>query len=82
MGELTNLKGLGKRAEIRLNKIGIYTQKELQKMGALAAYVKLGEPNLCFLYALEGALKNRNWIDIARFEKTRLIIELDNYKSE
>jgi len=32
------------------------------------------------LYALEGALTNRSWIDAAGNDKARLIIELDNYK--
>lgn len=82
MGELAKLCGLGKRTEQQLNKIGIYNKQDLQKIGAITAYIKLGEPHLCFLYALTGVLEHRSWFDIAHNEKTQLIIELDNYKIE
>jgi DNA transformation protein len=81
MGELSKLRGLGKKTELQLNKIGIYSKDDLQKIGAIATYVKLGEPHLCFLYALTGALEDRNWLDVAQNNKTQLIIELDNYKN-
>lgn len=32
MGELSKLKGLGKKSELCLNEIGIYTKKELQEI--------------------------------------------------
>ncbi|AYQ56004.1 DNA transformation protein TfoX [Bathymodiolus thermophilus thioautotrophic gill symbiont] len=81
MGELATLRGLGKKTEQQLNKIGIYTRADLQKTGAIATYIKLGEPHLCFLYALTGALEDRSWLEVAQHDKTRLIIELDNYKN-
>ena len=81
MGELTQLQGLGVAAESQLNSINIDSRKDSQKIGAIGAYIKLKEPHLCFLYALEGALTGRSWIDVARNDKTRLIIELDNYKN-
>ncbi|SMN15219.1 DNA transformation protein TfoX [uncultured Candidatus Thioglobus sp.] len=81
MGELSKLQGLGKKSELQLNQIGVYTKADLQKIGAIPTYIKLGEPHLCFLYALAGALEDRSWIDVAQNDKTRLIIELDNYKN-
>ncbi|CAB5499214.1 hypothetical protein THERMOT_1375 [Bathymodiolus thermophilus thioautotrophic gill symbiont] len=81
MGELATLRGLGKKTEQQLNKIDIYTRADLQKTGAIATYIKLGEPHLCFLYALTGALEDRSWLEVAQHDKTRLIIELDNYKN-
>ena len=81
MGELSKLKGLGSASEKQLNAIGIYTKKDLEKIGAIKAYIKLKQPHMCFLYALVGALENRSWLDVAKNDKTRLIIELDNYKN-
>ena len=63
-----------------INSIGVYTKKDLKNMGALEAYIRMKEPNLCFLYALVGALENRTWLDVAQNDKTRLLIELDNLK--
>ncbi len=81
MSELLKLKGLGKVSEQQLNAIDIYTKKDLEKIGALKAYIKLKEPHMCFLHALVGALENRSWLDVAQNDKTRLTIELDNYKN-
>ncbi|NYT28518.1 MAG: TfoX/Sxy family DNA transformation protein [Candidatus Thiodubiliella endoseptemdiera] len=39
---------MGKKSEQQLNKIGIYTQISLQKIGSIAVYIKLGKPHLCF----------------------------------
>jgi hypothetical protein len=60
---------LGNASEKQLNAIGIHTKKDLEEIGTLEIYIRLGEPHLCFLYALVGALKNRSWLDIARNEK-------------
>ncbi len=80
MGEISQLKGLGATSEQQLNAIGVYTKKDLEKIGALEAYIRMKEPHLCFLYALVGALENRSWLDVAHHDKTRLLIELDNLK--
>jgi hypothetical protein len=55
-------------------------KKDLEKIGALEAYIRMKEPYLCFLYALVGALENRSWLDVAHHDKTRLLIELDNLR--
>ncbi|MDC9714650.1 MAG: TfoX/Sxy family DNA transformation protein [Gammaproteobacteria bacterium] len=39
MGELAKLRGLGKKTEQQLNAIGIYTQMDLQKMGAIISTI-------------------------------------------
>jgi DNA transformation protein len=33
-----------------------------------------------FLYAMVGALEDKHWIDIAKTEKGRLIMEIDGYQ--
>jgi len=85
MGEISQLKGLGLAAEKTLNKIGVYTKDDLEKMGAVNALMKLKKeynikPHLNFLYAMVGALENKSWLEIAKTEKERLVYELEGYK--
>lgn len=84
MTKLSSLKGLGPFSEKCLHEIGIYSKEELEKTGAVQAYIKLQnecsiKPSLNFLYAMVGALEDKHWADIAKAEKTRLLIELDGY---
>ena len=80
------LKGLGPKSMLCLNEIGIYTRADLEKLGPIPTFVKLKaecktmQPSLNFLYALVGALENVHWKDIAKTEKTRLLIELHAYE--
>jgi len=85
MTKLSNLKGLGPKSEKCLNEIGIYTKEDLEEIGAVQAFIKLKKecsikPSLNFLYAMVGALEDKRWDDIAKSEKTRLLIELDGYQ--
>ena len=85
MGELSKMKGLGQKSEKCLNEIGIYTKHDLEKIGAVKAFIKLKnecntKPSLNFLYALVGAIENKHWADIAKTEKSQLLIELEGYK--
>jgi DNA transformation protein len=38
-------------------------------------------PSLNLLWALEGALTNAPWREVARLERTRLLLELDDLKT-
>ena len=83
--KLRELKGLGPKSEKSLIKIGITTPAELNKVGAVRAYLRLKkessvQPSLNFLYAMVGALENEHWIDIAKNEKGRLLMELEGYR--
>jgi len=85
MEKLRDLKGLGPTSEKQLNEVGIYTEADLRDLGAVRAFIKLREkssntPSLNFLYAMVGALENKNWIDISRTEKGRLLFELEGYE--
>jgi len=85
MAKLSTLKGLGSKSEKCLNEIGIYTKEDLEEIGAINAFIKLKKecsvkPSLNFLYAMVGALENKHWADIAKSEKTRLLVELDGYQ--
>ncbi len=85
MGEISKLRGLGPAAEKSLSRIGIYTKKDLEEMGAVKALMALErecdiKPHLNFLYAMVGALENKSWLEIAKTERERLIFELEGYK--
>ncbi len=85
MGELSKLKGLGPKSEKCLHEIGIKTKEDLEKIGAVRAFIKLKnecsvKPSLNFLYAMVGALEDEHWANIARTEKGRLLFELEGYQ--
>jgi len=85
MGELSKLKGLGSKSEKCLNEIGIYTLDDLKSIGPVRAFIKLKaecgiNPSLNFLYAMVGAIEGVHWAKIAKSEKGRLIMELEDYK--
>lgn len=85
MGELSKLKGLGPKSEKSLNEIGIFTKNDLVKLGAIKTFIRLKNecstrPSLNFLYALVGAIEDKHWADIAKSERTRLLMELEGYK--
>ena len=64
---LTELKNIGKKIATRLNEVGITSENELRKVGAVEAHKRIKEkyPNetlpVCYyLYSFEGALKNKH----------------------
>jgi len=81
---LRDLKGLGTKSEEMLMSIGIKSPKELERLGALEAFIRMRKtgtinPSLNFLYAMIGALENKNWLDIARTERVSILIALEGY---
>ena len=79
---LAQLPGLGPKAAAMLSDAGIDSVGALKRLGAVRAFIQLCRHNpkannLNFLYALEGAVTHRDWREIAKFEKGRLLIELD-----
>lgn len=82
---LRDLKGLGPKSEEQLQRIGINSPEELRVVGAVAAFVALCEksaekPSLNFLYALVGALEDRDWREVARNDRGRLFAELEGHQ--
>ncbi len=85
MRELSKLKGLGPKSEKSLNDIGIYTLPDLKVVGPVQAFIKLQttcniKPSLNFLYAMISAIENVHWTKIAKTEKAKLLMELEDYK--
>jgi len=78
-----DLRNLGPASEKILLQAGIDSIEVLAKLGALKAYFKIIEKlpekaNLNLLFALEGALTDCDWKQIAKKQKSRLLIELDS----
>ena len=84
--KLSSLKGLGPKSQACLNEVGIFTREDLEAIGAVGAFLKLKEecatkPSMNFLYAMVGALEGKHWAKIAKEEKSRLLMELDDYQA-
>lgn len=85
MTKLRDLKGLGPKSETLLIEVGIKTEEELRKIGAIRAFIRLKKegstkPSLNFLYAMVGALEGEHWLNVAKHEKSQLLMELEGYR--
>lgn len=74
------LRGLGPRSREWLSRAGIRTAGQLRELGAVEAFRRVREhedaASLNLLWALEGALTGRDWKEVARTERERLLREL------
>ncbi len=60
---------------------GITTESQLRAKGSVAAFVAVkragGKPSLNLLWAIEGALTNRDWKEVAKKERLSLLTQLE-----
>ncbi len=79
---LEDLPNLGAVSARKLAEAGITSFAALRRLGAVAAWrrVRAHWPgaSLNLLWALEGALTGRGWQEVARTERTRLLLALDD----
>jgi DNA transformation protein and related proteins len=65
-----------------LAQAGIDSSAQLKKLGAVEAYRRVvasgQKSSLNLLWALEGALTDRGWKDVARTERLRLLLALEH----
>lgn len=77
---LSDLRNLGPKSEEMLAAIDIHTPIQLAGFGAVAAFIALNQSGLWaslnMLWALEGALSDRDWRGVVRNDKLRLLTEL------
>ena len=78
---ISSLRNLGPRVEEYMANVGIHSAEELQKIGYMAAYIKLRahKPkimNRMALYAIYGALTNQDCMRLPREIKDALEVEL------
>lgn len=75
--ELTDLKNLGATSINWLNAAGISNKRDLEAIGPVEAYTRVKRLNIkvskVFLYALYGALHDREWQNLTEVEKNQLV---------
>lgn len=75
------MRNLGPKSEEMLAAIGVHTPAQLAALGVLDAFAALKQagqaPSLNMLWALEGALSERDWRQVVREDKLRLLTELE-----
>jgi len=76
-----NMRNLGPKSEEMLRKAGITSQVELRKLGAVRAFVKVknsdARASLNLLWALEGALSDRPWQEVAKRDRLSLLLAVE-----
>jgi DNA transformation protein and related proteins len=81
---LSALRGLGPMSLRMLVAIGVTSRKDLcaRDPFALYAQIKSQHPgtSVNLIYGLIGAIENRDWREVARTEKTRILLRLDDMK--
>ena len=85
MATITELRGLGEKSAEMLAAVGIKNDKDLRQVGPVHAYIAVRDqtdfnPSRNLLYAMIGALEDRDWRTIAQEQKTSLIFALDGYE--
>jgi DNA transformation protein len=78
---IASLANLGPKSAEMLQAAGISTVAQLRKLGAVEAYVRVKKKSprasLNLLWALEGAISNLPWQDVARDHRTSLLLALE-----
>lgn len=76
MADLAEMRNIGREMERKLRAVGIDTAEELEKQGAKQAFFRLkaAYPNVCLvhLYALEGAIQDREYNQLPEDTKKEL----------
>jgi DNA transformation protein len=79
--ELLQLKNLGMASVNILHAVGINTYADLRRIGAVEAYLRIKARDInvskVMLYALQGALLNVHWNDLAPEMKLQLVTEAE-----
>ncbi len=78
---IASLRNLGPKSAQMLHQAGVTTVEALQALGAVKAYLlvlRSGiKPSLNLLWALEGALTDRAWQEVAKTDKLNLLLLLE-----
>ena len=79
-------RNLGPKSTKMLAKAGIATDEQLIALGAVAAFLAVKRagcsPSLNMLWAIEGALSNRDWKAVARDDRLRLLMQIGDAENK
>lgn len=82
---IADLPNFGPKSQQMLEQAGIHTVEQLRELGAVRAYVqvkRVGTVSLNLLWAMEGALTGQHWQAVAKHERLRLLLELEDVENE
>lgn len=86
MSNIADLPNFGPKSQHMLALAGIHTIERLRELGAVRAYVQVKRAgtnaSLNLLWALEGALTEQHWREVAKHERLRLLLELEDVENE
>ena len=83
---IADLPNFGPKSQIMLEQAGIGTVAQLRELGAVRAYLRVkrqnGRASLNLLWALEGALSGRHWLEVAKHDRLRLLLEIEETQAQ
>ena len=83
---LSDLPNFGLKSQQMLAQAGIHTVEQLRELGAVRAYVRVKRSGACsslnLLWAMEGALSGRHWLEVAKNDRLSLLLELEDVENE
>ncbi|WP_019867508.1 TfoX/Sxy family protein [Methylovulum miyakonense] len=86
INSLAALPNIGSKSTQMLEQAGITSLQQLRGLGSVAAYVQVkragGPVSLNLLWALEAALSNQPWQEVARLHRTSLLLALEEYEKQ
>jgi len=85
VGNIAALPNFGPKSKQMLAQAGIHTLAQLRELGSVRAYVRVkraGNASLNLLWAIEGALSGRHWQEVAKHDRLRLLLELEDVENE
>ena len=79
---ISDLPNFGPKSLQMLAQAGIHTLEQLRELGAVRAYVLVKYSGSCsslnLLWEIEGALSGRHWREVAKHDRLRLLLELED----
>jgi DNA transformation protein len=85
MTDIADLPNFGPKSQQMMEHAGIHTVEQLRELGSIRAYLQVKRSNkgasLNLLWALEGALTGQHWQVVAKQERLRLLLELEDMQT-
>ena len=83
---ISKLRNLGRHSQEMLAAAGITTESQLRTKGSAAAFVAVKRagctPSLNLLWAIEGALTDRDWKAVAKDDRLSLLTQVEILEKE
>ncbi len=84
--DIAGLPNFGAKSQQMLAQAGIHTIEQLRELGAVRAYLQVKQSgvnaSLNLLWAMEGALTNRHWQDVAKRDRLSLLLALEDTEKD